>query len=380
MRDKRELEILNAIAEALNSAADVRQALDRTLPLVTRLLNLDTGWVWLVDPDSGHFYNAASQNLPPYLQEPVRMTGASCWCIEEFRSGELTARNIDVMECSRLRPAVRASQTELTSGIAHHASIPLYFQDKPLGIMNITTRDLRAITDEELRLLSTIAFQLGVAIERARLAEDGARLARSEERARLAREIHDTLAQGLTGIALQIERAVEQMDDSPAEAKERLRQALKTTRENLDEARRSVLNLRAAPLASKPLAQALASLARSFTSDTGILVSFHSQGNASIPLAIEAELYRIAQESLHNVRQHSGARNVEIALATKGERVQLTISDDGSGIKGRPDAAGHHGLTGMRERASVIGGTFRIRSAPEGGTSVSVSAPLGSRS
>src|SRR5690349_36269 len=134
----RELEIVGAIAEALNSSPSVRQALEKTLELVTRLLGLQTGWVWLVDSETGHMYSAAARNLPPYLEGPGRMGGeAWCWCIQEFRDGTLTPRNIDVIECTRLRPAVRAGETSLTRGLAHHASVPLSFQGKPLGIMNI---------------------------------------------------------------------------------------------------------------------------------------------------------------------------------------------------------------------------------------------------
>ena len=83
-RQARELTILNAIAEALNSSIRVDEALARTLSLVASLLDLRTGWVWLLDPETGHFYSAAAQNLPPYLQEPVRMTGRKCWWIESL--------------------------------------------------------------------------------------------------------------------------------------------------------------------------------------------------------------------------------------------------------------------------------------------------------
>ena len=115
----RELRILNAIAEALNSSPDVQQALERTLGLVADLLGLRTGWVWLRDAETGQFYNAAARNLPPYLQAPVRMTGHQCWCIEEFNEGALTPKNIDVLECSRLRPAVQRHATDLTHGLAY---------------------------------------------------------------------------------------------------------------------------------------------------------------------------------------------------------------------------------------------------------------------
>jgi hypothetical protein len=87
------------------------------------LLGVETGWVWLRDPASDRFYNAAVQSLPPYLQEPVRMTGRSCWCLELFRSGQLTARNIDVVECSRLSPAVKSQPAALTHGLRCHASV-----------------------------------------------------------------------------------------------------------------------------------------------------------------------------------------------------------------------------------------------------------------
>src|SRR5919206_4587235 len=171
-RRTRELNILYAVAEALNSAPDVRQALQRTLALVADLLGLRTGWVWLLDPDTEQFYSAAVQNLPPYLQQPVRMTGEPCWCITRFQEGRLTPKNIAVLACGRLNPAVQAGQVEATGGLRYHASIPLYFQDRPLGIMNLTGPEWRELTPDELRLLSTIAAQAGIAIERARLAGD----------------------------------------------------------------------------------------------------------------------------------------------------------------------------------------------------------------
>ena len=87
-----ELEIVGEVAEALSTAPNVQQALERTLELVTGLLGLETGWVWLIDPETGHIYAAAARNLPPYLQEPVRMSGAPCWCINEFRDGSLSAQ------------------------------------------------------------------------------------------------------------------------------------------------------------------------------------------------------------------------------------------------------------------------------------------------
>src|SRR5215203_4515117 len=97
----RALHVLNAVAEALHGAPDLEQALTRTLALTAELMGLHSGWVWLEDPDSGQYYSAASLNLPPYLQQPVRMAGGrSCWCLETFAAGKLTPKNVDVIECS----------------------------------------------------------------------------------------------------------------------------------------------------------------------------------------------------------------------------------------------------------------------------------------
>ena len=368
---RRELEIVGAIAEALNSSPTVQEALDRTLELVTALLRLQTAWIWLLDPETGHIYSAAARNLPPYLQEPLRMSGTWCSCIQEFRDGSLAPHNVDVLECTRLLPAVRARQTRLTRGLAHHASVPLSFQGKQLGVMNITAPAMRRLTPAELRLLDTIGMQVGVAIDRARLAEESAVLARADERTRLAREIHDTLAQGLTAIALHIETAVRQVGSDPARVRERLEKALQTARASLDEARRSVADLRAGALAGKPLAQALASLVREFTSESGVRVTLETPGQCTLPLHVESELYRIAEQALANVRQHAGAKSVRVMLAC-GRRTLLRIEDDGRGFDSRRVSAGHHGIEGMRERAARAGGMLRLTSRRGKGTRVAV--------
>jgi two-component system NarL family sensor kinase len=351
------------------------------------LLGLRTGWVWLVDPETSQFYVAAAQRLPPYLQEPVRMSGRWCLCTDWFRQGRLVPTNIDMLECSRLHPAIHAQDPSLTQGLRYHATIPLYFRQRGLGIMNIAAPAFRALAPEELGLLSIIASQIGIAVERARLAEESMRLTRAEERARIAREIHDTLAQGLTAIGLDIEGALRNLDQSPERARERLERALTTTRASLDEARHSVLDLRAAALAGRPLAEALHALGRAFTSETGIQVHVKAQDDVSLSLREETELYRIAQEALANVRQHARATSAEIVLRSTAQSVLLSIRDDGVGLApSGPDSKavappgpepreGHHGLVGMRERARLLGGQVRVTSRPGQGTTIRMRLP-----
>lgn len=372
----RELAILNAIAEALNSAVDVRQALDRTLVLVGELLGLETGWVWLLDPDTHQFYLAAGRNLPPYLQEPIRMSDRWCTCTDQFRQGALTPTNIPMLTCSRLAEAFEAHTPEATLGLSCHASIPLAFQDRRLGIINIAGPEWRQLTADELRLLSTIAYQVGIAVERARLADESARLARVEERTRFAREIHDTLAQSLTAIGLDLEGALRHLVSDPERARERLDRALSTTRESLEEARRSVLDLRTTPLAGRPLPEALAALGRDFSAETGVPVRVRTRGIPSLRLRVEAELYRIAHEALTNARRHARATSVEITLRVTSDEVMLAIRDDGGGFEVSRRDDGHHGILGMRERARLLGGQLRVVSRPGKGTTIVARIPL----
>jgi two-component system NarL family sensor kinase len=245
--------------------------------------------------------------------------------------------------------------------------------------MNVTGPAWRKLTATELRLLSTIASQVGIAIERARLAEDATRLARAEERTRIAREIHDTLAQGLTAIALNIEGALHRLDTDPDQARERLERALAMARENLEDARRSVLDLRGASrLEGKGLVEALAGLARSFTSDSGVPVHLAVTYADRLPMRTESELFRIAQEALTNVRKHAHANSVELSLRRRGATLSLSVRDDGRGFSPRARVAGgsSHGLVGMRERARLLGGRIELSSAPGKGTRIVARVPL----
>jgi two-component system NarL family sensor kinase len=369
----KELRILYAVAEELNGAAEMREALERLLALVAELLHLQAGWIWLFDAETRRFYNAASFNLPPYLREPVRMAGTWCQCTQLFREGKLSPKNIDIIECSRLAPAVERKLTAQTAGLRYHASVPLYFRGKQLGIMNLTGPRFRRLSGGELRILGAVALQAGATIERARLAEDFARLARVEERARLAREIHDTLVQQLTAVALQLEGALKHLDGASTSVKRAVKRALEITRDGIKEARRSIVALRETPLRDKPLEQALASIARTFTSGTGIPVRLAIERVELAP-AVESEVVRIVREAFTNVGKHARATAVTLGLSKKGSFVQVSVRDNGVGMKAERQTSGH-GIVGMQERARIAGGMLHIISRRGRGTTVTLRIP-----
>jgi two-component system NarL family sensor kinase len=370
---ERDVALFDAIASAL-TAADAESALEAALREIVRALDLATGWIWLVDPETDRFYLAAAHQLPPYLRAPVQMTGDPCWCMESFTDGDFDSKNVDIIACSRLRRGAEEGGSAMTLGLQSHASVVLRFGERHLGIMNVCPRLPAKLSDDDLRLLSVTGAQLGLAVERARLAEEEASAARSAERTRLAREIHDTLAQDLTAIALQLESAARDVPrDSPAAA--RIATALDVARTSMAQARASVLTLRSDPLAGRALATALASLARRLSSDTGMRVTLHQRGAAALPYEIEGELFRIASEALANARLHANASRIEIELSSEDASVVLRVRDDGAGFDPATRDDDRYGLVGMEERARVAGGTLRVVSAPGEGTLIEAVVP-----
>jgi two-component system, NarL family, sensor kinase len=157
--------------------------------------------------------------------------------------------------------------------------------------------------------------------------------------------------------------------------------ALGLTRKGLEEARRSVLDLRAAPLEGRTLPEALAALAAEAAVESAPEVSFEiATPTASLPSAVEVGLYRIAQEALQNALRHAAARRVMLRLEISPDRVRLTVEDDGRGFAIEGVAlASRFGLVGMRERARLLGGSFQIESAPAAGTRITAEVPYGSK-
>lgn len=371
----RELTILNEIAQALNRAMDLDEALHSTLDRMLDLFDLQTGWIWLLREESGVPYLAAARQLPPALAEnPERMEG-DCYCLDTYRAGDLEgAANVNVITCSRLSNLVDG-----TDGLRYHSSIPLYAHGKQLGVMNVASGNWRELSPEDLRLLYTVGDLLGMAIERIRLYSRSVQMGAIEERNRLAREIHDTLAQGLAAVALHLETADVLLDVGGGQERIQgvVQQALRLTRANLEEARRSVLDLRAAPLEGRTLATALAALARQIEEKEGLKVTLSTTGgHRPLPVRVEAGLYRIAQEALNNVVQHAQATEASVRLVTTPEEIRLAVCDDGRGFDPEQVSQNRYGLVGLNERAKLLGGHLHLETTPGAGTRLEAVIPM----
>jgi two-component system, NarL family, sensor kinase len=366
-----ELSIINTIARALNQEVDLNRALEVALRQVTALFGLETGWIFLLDAE-GKAHVAAAQNLPPALADHPRRLMGTCTCIDRFTEGRL--RDPQNITCSRLE-----NLTVGTAGLRQHASIPLIAQGKPLGVLNVASTEWGDVCRGDLALLYLVGDLVAIAIERARLFTQSAELGAIEERNRIARDIHDTLAQGLTAIALQLETAdaLLEVGTETERIRQSVTQALHLTRQNLEEARRSVLDLRAAPLEGKRLDEAIEELLTDWARRRKVQAQFELIGTArTLPVRVEIGCYRIVQEALTNIGRHAHAKQVCIRLTLLPNHIHLMIEDDGRGFDVAAIAPDRYGLVGMNERARLLEGGFEVCSTPGQGTQLQITIPV----
>ncbi len=197
-------------------------------------------------------------------------------------------------------------------------------------------------------------------------------LATSRERNRLARELHDTLAHTLSGVAVNLEAIKTMLPPEQHEVSAMLDHSLNATRLGLDETRRTLQDLRARPLEDLGLELAIRTLMRALADRELIETDVHISPNLPVlPPDVEQSLYRITQETLENIARHARAHHVLLKLESTGDCIELTIQDDGMGFNVKEKLTrDQFGIRGMRERAAVVGGTLSVRSKVGAGTTV----------
>jgi signal transduction histidine kinase len=198
----------------------------------------------------------------------------------------------------------------------------------------------------------------------------------------MAREIHDTLAQGFTGVILQLEAAEQVLGENPDELREHLDRAKGLARNSLQEARRSVWNLLPHALEQFPLEEALRQEIRKLESEVPVRSDFQVSGKRrDLPPEAQTALLRICQESLTNVKKHAHAAQVSVNLTYEANAVELEITDDGDGFDrnkvARMTQQGGFGLSSMEQRARQLGGTLKVSSGNGRGTRVESRIPIG---
>ena len=256
---------------------------------------------------------------------------------------------------------------------------PLLKGTEVVGLLSAQSYHLNNYRESDAQLLMIIANHAVAAVEHARLFRQAQSLAIAEERNRLAREIHDTLAQGLIATILYLERLDLKLADGDESVRQLIDRALALTRDNLEEARRSVHDLRAAPLEGRTLLEALHRLVDDLR-DEG-LFAVDLRAPMSLPLfaaLVEAAVFRIVQEAISNSRKHSKCTSIVLDIDLQDNDLWVCVTDNGCGfdVEEARDWPDRFGLASMFERVTQVGGTLDIRSQLGEGTTISVNIPL----
>ena len=246
--------------------------------------------------------------------------------------------------------------------------VPIVSGERVVGAFYLTDKvEAPEFDDADQHLIELLAAHAAVAIENARLHEVSHELGVAEERNRLARELHDSLTQTLFSLAL----TADSVDSAaPAAGLDLVRQL---ARKAMAELRSLIFELRPADLAANGLAATLESQAEVLGRANDVAVTVRAEGDASLAPEVEQEVYRVVQQALHNAVRHAGADHIDILL--DGRR--FVVQDDGVGFDpAEPSLRSRHlGLISMEERAAALGGTLRIDSVPERGTTVTLELP-----
>ena len=378
----RELAALNAVAAALSEPFSP-DFLQRGLREALQALELNIGWVTLISAD-GTSEIVARQGL-----ETLSLTSEfpGCICGEVFHSGR--AALVDVNEQCTLRAAFQKQKLR-------HATVPLRARGGTLGVLSAAFDASQPFDEHNLRLLSAIGGQMGIALENARLWEElrqkeqlrSELLARSlaaqeGERQRIARELHDATGQSLNAMLFGLKAAETALTSDLGQARSIIERLKSAASDTVRELQGIIYDLRPSLLDDLGLLPALRWYAETRLEENGIRVAWHVTGvERRLPAEVETALFRIAQEAMTNIVKYARAHQVQIEFTFKARQVALQISDDGQGfdlqgvLAGRLQDGRGLGLLGMRERAELLGGRLEVQTEAGRGTRIRVQLSL----
>jgi signal transduction histidine kinase len=389
MSRNEELLALNSIAATVSQSLNLKEVLANALQRVLEVTRTSAGCVFLSDSSGRRLEMATCIGISGIFEcQEAGSSAASCACHQVLHHRQTLMVN-HVSQCPRL------GDETLKQGIDYFVCVPLKSRDRTLGIMNIACSGERYFTENDFRLLDSIGYHIGLAIENSILYEEAKQKeqlrgellnsvisVQEEERKRIARELHDEYGQTLTGVIMSMESAEDMLPTGKSKLKEKIANAKSLVTRALDNIRRLTFDLRPSVLDDLGLTSAIRDYAHNHLEARGVKVNFEGNGLASrLAPAVETALFRIIQEAIHNIVKHAQARHVRIHLSVINGRITAIVEDDGQGFDldtifklriGRQSL----GLLGIQERTTLLGGTFAIKSQVGEGTYLEVQIPV----
>ena len=367
-RKTQSLDTLYEVAISLSQPGSLEHLLDGFLDTLIELADARAASVRLATRD-GHTRLVASRGLAPEVVERDQvMPAGGCPCGWASSGAGLRIQSGTSL-CARLigRAMLEPDCTELVV-------VPVQYQDRILGVYNLfLDHRLAAMGEDMPELLVSVGRHLGLAIEKARLEGEARRLAIMEERNIIGNELHDSLAQSLIGMRLQLVMLGESLARGDVGGAQYEAKGLQRAMTQANDDLRYLLANYRLKIDDSGLAQTVASLVERFRRETGIAVFFQNECQTlALTPAQEIQVYYIIQEALTNIRRHSGAHNVRIMLNNESDLYTVLIEDDGLGMVETPAGmpGEHAGLAIMRQRTERLPGQIVIESEPGEGTRI----------
>lgn len=380
---ERQLQIqqrLNEVAERVTSELELDRILPKVLQIAEGLVGADCGFIALFDPATKRLNYPYLHNLPQDLTDVTVSKG-------EGVAGEamVSGSPVSISDYPSYPNAVCAF---VDAGLVSVVAVPIVASNRSFGTLAVGSREAKEFSAAEISTLEGVGRQAGIAIDNARLYENMRYYARQitraqeDERKRIAREAHDETAQILVALSRQLDALSASPRLPSAAFRERLEGVRELTTDALQSVRRFSQDLRPPVLDDLGFVPAIRGLSRQLEQEAGVKTEFRVSGTA-YRLSPEEELvlFRIAQESLNNIRRHADASEAMVTVSFRPNNVRMVIEDDGKGFDSPEKfvdlvASGRLGLIGMHERARIVGGTLRIDAEPGRGTRVVVDAPV----
>jgi PAS domain S-box-containing protein len=367
-----ELSALYDVTAVASASLDLETVMERSLERVLDVMGSQIGGIHLLDEVKGEVNLVTWRNIPAEIVAEIQTmpvgSGIAGRIIEQGAPLVVPAMADDP-------DAAPAARRLLDQQV--YVGAPMRAKGQAIGVLGVIGAEGRQFSAEEVALLASIADQIGVAVENARLYQRAERLAVVEERQRLARELHDSVTQALYSCTLLTETA-RRSAAAPnlREVQGYLEELGEITQQALKEMRLLVHELRPPALEQEGLVGALQQRIDAVEGRAGIQARLLVEGEISLEPAVEAALYRVGQEALNNALKHAMASSVTLHFQASEELVEMEIVDDGQGFDlAAVRDGGGLGLTTMQERAEQVGGTLVIRSAPGEGSTVKIAVP-----
>ncbi len=365
----RETEALHRIGTEISGLHQLDRILQSVVEKARELLRSEAATLCMMTPEQDELVAVATSGPPeafrPGGPPPSRnlLGGRTEVALESF--------DAHIPRCSVIQPEF----------LRAHLATPLRRGDTVIGVICVCGREPRTFSAADIDLLNGLATQAVIAIENARLYEEVRSLATLEERERIAREMHDGLAQALGLLHMKLRRTQEPPASGDfSQVADALQEMTAITERAYEEVRQSIFGLRTMVSRGLGLIPTLTEFLHEFSAQNGIAVELQVAEGRPIHLspASEVQLIRIIQEALANVRKHAGAGHARVCLQRQDPWVQVTIEDNGRGFEPATmiSADPHHfGLQTMRERAEALGGKLEIDTAPGHGTRIVATLP-----